>query len=68
MDIESNNINISSFMLLDEGERAVITGIITSFSLYEYISIEDETGATLVKITGYNTRDLENIGYKKAQK
>lgn len=65
MDIESNNINISSFMLLDEGERAVITGIITSFSLYEYISIEDETGATLVKITGYNTRDLENIGYKK---
>lgn len=57
-------IFISEFKELENDQEEVISGIITSFSTYNYLTIEDETGAILVRVIGYNTPNLQTLNYQ----
>lgn len=63
-EIATNKMFISEFRNIDYKSSGIISGVITSFGLYNYLTIEDETGAVLLRISANNTNDLKTLGYQ----
>lgn len=67
-EVSLEKISIGEFKTLENGEEDVISGIITSFSAYNYLTIEDETGAILVRVIGYDIPKLLELNYQEGNR
>lgn len=67
-EIATNKMFISEFRNLDYNSPGIINGVITSFGLYNYLTIEDETGAILLRVSGNNTNNLKRLGYAEGNR
>ncbi|NLN51138.1 MAG: hypothetical protein GX149_05920, partial [Acholeplasmataceae bacterium] len=56
-------ISIFEFNRLPVGESGYLKGVITSFGPYYYFSLEDDSGAILIKVSGYSFSSLYSAGY-----
>ncbi len=64
----SDLVLISEFKLLEVGTVKTLSGIITSFAPYEYIIVEDASGAIKVKIDIYNSNHLKAFDINEGNK
>lgn len=68
LNISENKVFISDFKNLENGSEAIISGVVTSFKAYNYLTIEDESGAIAVFVEGYNTNEIKDLEYKKGNR
>jgi len=61
-----SEITISDFLKLNVGNHATIEGVITSDSMYNTFTIEDNTGAVSLRIPGLNA--LSDLNFKVGSK
>lgn len=68
LNINDNKLLISNFKNLENNSDAIITGVITSFNSFNYLTIEDESGAIAVLVEGYNMNNLRTLNFKKGNR
>ena len=68
LNINDHKIFINDFKTLENNSEAIITGVITSFSSFNYLTIEDESGAIAVLVKNYNMNELKYLNLKKGDR
>src|SRR5690554_5201560 len=57
------SITIADFLELEDGEEGLLVGVVTSLAPYNSFSIEDDSGAVALRISGFNSSS-EGLPFK----